>query len=208
MSFWNAIGAGISGLFGLGSSALSMGMSYGQTKELQQRQFDYQERMSNTAYQRATEDMRKAGLNPKMAGMSQTGASTPSGASGQGANVNLGEGLINGISTAAQVQNTKANTELQNEQAKTEETKRQNFEANTALQKLQGIGENIKNMYRYEGQNVDSTEETYFEMSTATKAQLNSADFYKNSLKWSDEIWDLSELNFDKGALPKLRQEK
>lgn len=44
---------------------------------------DWQEKMSNTAYQRATEDMRSAGLNPYLLyANSGSGAATPAGATG------------------------------------------------------------------------------------------------------------------------------
>lgn len=61
-----------------GASLLGGLMEQRTTGKRIQEQMDFQERMSNTAYQRAMADMRKAGLNPMLA-YKQGGASTPGG---------------------------------------------------------------------------------------------------------------------------------
>lgn len=83
MAFFDFLGGlfqgGLAGGFIADSNASAQEAANNQNVWQAQINRDFQERMSSTAYQRAVEDMKKAGINPGLA-ISQGGASTPSGA--------------------------------------------------------------------------------------------------------------------------------
>lgn len=82
------------------ASAFGAYRANAQNIDLAREQMAFQERMSNTSYQRAVEDMRKSGINPMLA-VDKGGASTPAGAAPT--MQNIAANLMGNVSSAAQV---------------------------------------------------------------------------------------------------------
>jgi len=110
---WGAIaGAAASVLGGLASAKGQKdanAANYAMSKE----QMEWQEKMSNTAHQRETADLRAAGLNPILSGTGGAGASTPSSPVAKSENVlsQLVSSASDALRTLADVQLTNAQTE-------------------------------------------------------------------------------------------------
>jgi len=123
---WSAI----SGLAGKAATALGVGtagwaapvagalLQNYSARQQASKQMDFQREMSDTSYQRAMADMRKAGLNPILAGK-LGGASTPSGAMAPVQNIGAGVPAATQAASAVQLQNQQA--KLVNFQARNSE---------------------------------------------------------------------------------------
>lgn len=133
----SSMGPGIAAMMGaqaLGSAASIWGQSQANKNNVKiaREQMAFQERMSNSAYQRATADMRAAGLNPLLA-YGQGGGSTPSGASTTVENVMSGTstGAMDAIRLKKDIEEATSRIEMQGEQTQTERDRQANLNAQT-----------------------------------------------------------------------------
>ena len=93
-------------LISAGANLLGSHMRNKEARKASAKQMAFQEDMSNTSYQRGMEDMKKAGLNPILAGK-MGGASTPSGSTYNPENV-----ATNATNAYLQTKQNEANVKL------------------------------------------------------------------------------------------------
>lgn len=164
-----ATGALISGTL----SMIGGGMSNAANMDMVKQQEKFQERMSNTAYQRATADMKMAGLNPMLAYM-QGSATSPSGAIAK-----IDDIISPAVSSAMGAMRVKQ--ELKNMKA-TEATERQNAA--------------VANAKAYQVQHeIDLTDATRRNIDVDTRTKLaglpraeNTGDFWRKGRTLLDAL--------------------
>lgn len=120
-------------------------LDYRRNKKMASRQMAFQERMSNTAYQRAMADMRSAGINPIMVAK-LGGASTPTGASMPSSGLsNLGSKAIQSMATAKQMQLTDAQVHNTNSQTDVNKSVKKLNSAKALLEMLKTQNQELEN---------------------------------------------------------------
>lgn len=131
-----------------------------------QKQMDFQERMSNTAYQRGMKDMKKAGLNPMLAFM-KGGASVPDGAHYESKNemADLASGLANvNLIQAENLQASTAKQEAEAEKAKADADLASAQAAEARARTPGATAQSGINQYELDVKNANKTQKIFADM--------------------------------------------
>lgn len=173
---WGVLGAGLLG----GLASYKGSEKTNETNlELGREQMKFQERMSNSAYQRAVADMKAAGINPMLASK-VGGASTPTGNLPQVENA-IGAGVSGavqgaGMMTAAQqIMQSKAQTD--NIAATTDKIKSETMEKTLNSAKLQWELERLKGDTKQSAYDAYRKEEEFRAMNEADDKGRVAAGF-------------------------------